>query len=91
MRGGEGEQVLPGTDGETTTQGLDNLGARCAEYYAKGARFCKWRAVLKVGGPGLPSSVAVLENAHGLARYAQIAQVRGCAVLHAFSSRIVTS
>eukprot|EP00884_Botryococcus_braunii_P007592 jgi/Botrbrau1/16834/Bobra.150_2s0058.1 len=72
-----GLQVLPGTDGETTTQGLDNLGARCAEYYANGARFCKWRAVLKVGGPGLPSSLAVLENAHGLARYAQIAQENG--------------
>ena len=29
-------QVLPGTDGETATQGLDNLGARCAEYYKQG-------------------------------------------------------
>ncbi len=26
-------QVLPGTDGETTTQGLDNLPARVQEYY----------------------------------------------------------
>ncbi len=33
-------QVLPGTDGETATQGLDNLGARCAEYYKQGRRFC---------------------------------------------------
>ena len=29
-------QVLPGTDGETSTQGLDNLGSRCAEYYKQG-------------------------------------------------------
>ena len=39
-----------------------------------GARFAKWRAVLKIG-EGCPSTMAILENAHGLARYAQIAQV----------------
>ena len=41
-------QVLPGTDGETATQGLDGLGDRCKAYYAQGARFAKcvlgWRA-----------------------------------------------
>ena len=36
-----GLQVLPGTDGETTTQGLDNLGARCEAFYKQGARFAK--------------------------------------------------
>ena len=41
----------------------------------QGARFAKWRAVLKIGTEGTPSSMAVLENAHGLARYAQICQV----------------
>ncbi|KAK9867653.1 hypothetical protein WJX84_007745 [Apatococcus fuscideae] len=71
-----GLSVLPGTDGETATQGLDNLGARCAEYYKQGARFAKWRAVLKIG-EGCPSSMAILENAHGLARYAQISQENG--------------
>ena len=30
-------QVLPGTDGETSTQGLDNLGSRMADYYRQGA------------------------------------------------------
>ena len=45
-------------------------------YYAQGARFAKWRAVLKVDDALHPSSTSVLENAHGLARYAQIAQVR---------------
>ena len=34
-------QVLPGTDGETATQGLDGLGERCKAYYAQGARFAK--------------------------------------------------
>lgn len=28
-----GLQVLPGTDGETSTQGLDNLAQRCEAYY----------------------------------------------------------
>ncbi|KAI3423022.1 hypothetical protein D9Q98_001374 [Chlorella vulgaris] len=72
-----GLQVLPGTDGETTTQGLDNLGARCEAYYKQGARFAKWRAVLKISEGEGPSSQAILENAHGLARYAQIAQQNG--------------
>jgi fructose-bisphosphate aldolase class I len=43
-------QVLPGSDGETTTQGLDNLGARCQQYYKQGARFAKWRAVVRIAG-----------------------------------------
>ena len=29
-------------------QGLDDLGKRCAKYYEQGARFAKWRAVLKM-------------------------------------------
>lgn len=37
---------------------------------------CRWRAVIKIGTPSTPSTTAILENAHGLARYAQIAQVR---------------
>jgi hypothetical protein len=56
--------------------GLDCLSLR---YYKQGARFAKWRAVLRVDNEVLPSSTAVLENAHGLARYAQICQV--CAAL----------
>jgi fructose-bisphosphate aldolase class 1 len=34
-------QVIPGTDGETATQGLDGLGDRCKAYYKQGARFAK--------------------------------------------------
>ncbi|CAF4317733.1 unnamed protein product [Rotaria sp. Silwood2] len=34
---------LAGTNGENTTQGLDNLSERCAQYYRDGARFAKWR------------------------------------------------
>jgi fructose-bisphosphate aldolase class I len=72
----KGTMVLPGNNGETATQGLDDLGKRCAKYYADGCRFAKWRAVLKIGN-GLPTEMAILENAHGLARYAQICQENG--------------
>lgn len=71
-----GTADLPGTDKETATQGLDNLGKLCADYYAQGCRFAKWRAVLKIG-KDLPSRKAILENAHGLARYASICQQNG--------------
>lgn len=57
-------------------QGLDGLGDRCKAYYKQGARFAKWRAVIKIGSDGCPSTTAIHENAHGLARYAQICQVR---------------
>jgi fructose-bisphosphate aldolase class I len=51
-----GLQVIGGTNGETATQGLDGLGKRCAEYYALGCRFAKWRAVLKIDpATGCPS------------------------------------
>ncbi|GKU98320.1 hypothetical protein SLEP1_g11339 [Rubroshorea leprosula] len=71
-----GTIVLPGTTGETTTQGLDNLGQRCAKYYEAGARFAKWRAVLKISS-NEPSELAIHENAYGLARYAAICQENG--------------
>ena len=38
----QGTKNLHGTDGETTTQGLDDLDKRCQQYYAQGARFAKW-------------------------------------------------
>lgn len=67
---------LGGTDGETETQGIDDLGKRCAKYYEQGARFAKWRAVLKIGN-GCPSELAIHQNAYGLARYAAICQENG--------------
>jgi len=52
------------------------LADRCKQYYAKGARFAKWRAVLKIGD-GRPSWIAIRENSHTLARYASICQDNG--------------
>lgn len=72
----KGVVPLSGTEGETTTQGLDDLNKRCANYYAEGARFAKWRCVLKIG-KNQPSQLAVDENAQVLARYASICQVSG--------------
>mmetsp|Transcript_2530 Transcript_2530/g.2589 ORF Transcript_2530/g.2589 Transcript_2530/m.2589 type:complete len:363 (-) Transcript_2530:69-1157(-) len=67
---------IPGCDNETSTQGLDNLGKRCADYYNQGCRFAKWRAVLRID-EDKPTRKAILENAHGLARYASICQENG--------------
>ncbi|WJX84766.1 Fructose-bisphosphate aldolase 6, cytosolic, variant 2 [Trifolium repens] len=72
----KGTVELAGTNGETTTQGLDGLGQRCQKYYEAGARFAKWRAVIKIG-PNEPSELAIHENAYGLARYAVICQENG--------------
>jgi fructose-bisphosphate aldolase class I len=72
----KGVVELAGTDGETTTQGLDGLLQRCQKYYEAGARFAKWRAVLKIG-PTEPSQLSINENANGLARYAIICQEAG--------------
>lgn len=73
----KGTVVLPGTDGETATTGLDGLGERCKKYYEGGARFAKWRAVLKITANGCPSELSIQENAHTLARYAVICQENG--------------
>jgi len=67
---------LLGTDDETTTQGLDDLDARCAKYKKDGADFAKWRCALKIGN-NLPSQLAIIENANVLARYASICQQNG--------------
>ncbi|CAI5466507.1 unnamed protein product [Closterium sp. Yama58-4] len=72
----KGTVDIAGTNGETTTQGHDGLGARCAEYYKAGARFAKWRAVLKIGA-NEPTELAIQLNAQGLARYAIICQENG--------------
>jgi len=72
----KGTVDLAGTDGETTTQGLDGLAERCAKYARDGAKFAKWRSVLKIG-PHTPSYQAMLENANVLARYASICQQNG--------------
>ena len=69
----EGVQPLPGFPGETVTVGLDRLAERLTKYYARGARFAKWRAVIDIA-EGIPTAGAVKANAHALARYAALCQ-----------------
>lgn len=69
----KGTVNLAGTNGETTTQGLDGLAERCQEYFKAGARFAKWRCVLKIAA-NEPSELSIDENANVLARYASICQ-----------------
>jgi len=67
---------LLGTKDETTTQGLDGLSERCAQYKVDGCDFAKWRCVLKITD-STPSQLAINENANVLARYASICQMNG--------------
>jgi fructose-bisphosphate aldolase, class I len=69
----KGIKPLPFCEGEVVTEGLDGLRERLVEYRGLGARFCKWRAVIEIGG-SIPSYACVSANAHALARYAAICQ-----------------
>ena len=71
-----GAHSMDGAPDEKLTAGLDGLAERCAEYYALGARFDKWRAVITIGD-GLPTSPCVQANADALADYARISQDAG--------------
>jgi len=68
-----GAKPLAGSPDETVTEGLDGLRERLAEYYELGARFAKWRGVIKIEGD-LPSRYCIDVNAHALARYAALCQ-----------------
>lgn len=72
----KGAKDLAGHQGEKVTEGLDGLRERLQEYVAMGARFTKWRAVITIGD-GIPSRACIEANAHGLARYAALAQEAG--------------
>jgi fructose-bisphosphate aldolase, class I len=71
-----GATELAGHPGESVTEGLDGLRDRLAEYFKMGARFAKWRAVIRIGA-GLPSRACLEANAHALARYAALCQQAG--------------
>lgn len=71
-----GTTPLAGFDDEVVTQGLDGLRERFAEYVDLGARFAKWRAVIRIGQVR-PTATCVEANAHALARYAALAQEAG--------------
>jgi len=71
-----GAKPLAACPGETVTEGLDGLRDRLQEYQGMGARFAKWRAVIRVSD-SLPSDTCVDVNAHALGRYAALCQEVG--------------
>ena len=71
-----GARPLAGAPGELITEGLDGLRDRLEEYRQMGARFAKWRAVIRIED-GLPSEWCIDANAHALARYAALCQEQG--------------
>jgi fructose-bisphosphate aldolase, class I len=70
-----GAHSLAGSPDETVTEGLDGLRNRLTAYHEMGARFAKWRAVIRITAT-LPSTACVRANAHALARYAALCQER---------------
>jgi fructose-bisphosphate aldolase class I len=68
-----GAKPLAGFADEVVTEGLDGLRERLAEYAGMGARFAKWRAVIKIGA-AMPTFGCIEANAHALARYAALCQ-----------------
>jgi fructose-bisphosphate aldolase class I len=71
-----GTTPLAGFPDEVVTEGLDGLRGRLEEYAELGARFAKWRAVIRIGD-GRPTDACLRANAHLLARYAALAQEAG--------------
>lgn len=71
-----GAKALAGHPHEKVTEGLDGLRERLQAYAALGARFAKWRGVLKLGNQ-IPTAACIAANAHALARYAALCQEAG--------------
>lgn len=69
-----GAKELAASPNEKITEGLDGLRARLKEYSQMGARFAKWRAVIKIDQSGNPSEACIEVNANALARYAALCQ-----------------
>lgn len=72
------------SDEEKISQGLEDLPERLPEYFALGARFTKWRAVIKIGDGStsspqiaIPTAECIEANADILAQYAAISQEAG--------------
>jgi fructose-bisphosphate aldolase class I len=68
-----GAKPLAGSPDEQVTEGLDGLRDRLSQYHGMGARFAKWRAVIRITD-ALPTAACVSANAHALGRYATLCQ-----------------
>lgn len=72
-----GTEPFPESPNELITQGLIDLPERLQTYKKQGAVFTKWRAVIRIDGDLLPSTLALHENAKRLATYAKEVQSAG--------------
>lgn len=73
-----GAKDMPGFPDEKLTVGLDDLAERAKKYFDAGAKFTKWRAVIKIDTEkNLPTTECITANAEALARYARIVQEIG--------------
>jgi fructose-bisphosphate aldolase class I len=71
-----GAKPLAGFAGEKVTEGLDGLRDRLGDYRELGARFAKWRAVVRIDSD-LPTRGCLEANSHALARYSALCQEAG--------------
>ena len=71
----KGLQPIGDTE-ETVTVGLDALDERLKEYASMGAKFTKWRAVIKIGN-NMPTDECIDANMKALADYAKLVQDNG--------------
>jgi fructose-bisphosphate aldolase, class I len=71
-----GSKALAGFPGEEVTEGLDGLRDRLIDYRKRGAKFCKWRAVINIGAH-FPTPGGINANMQALARYAALCQEQG--------------
>lgn len=69
----KGLKLLNDSSEESLTQGLDGLNERCKEYENIGAKFAKWRAVIRIGS-GIPTEECIFQNMEALSKYAKIVQ-----------------
>ena len=69
----KGLAPLESSPEETVTQGLDGLDERCKDYVSLGAKFTKWRAVIKISD-SLPTDECIEANMQALAKYAKTVQ-----------------
>jgi len=69
----EGTEAIAESSNEVVTKGLEGLPKRLPEYVNMGAKFCKWRAVIKIGD-GIPTDNCIQINAERLAKYAKLCQ-----------------
>ncbi len=69
----EGTEPMADSPDEVIAKGLENLPARLPEYVKMGAKFCKWRGVIKIGD-NIPTSNCIQINAERLAKYAELCQ-----------------